>query len=197
MRILLNLLVGMIFINIYPFTTHQSKAQQTRAKPVAINTLPKKIQALYRNREGREVSIDCSLIFNVEEVQAHPAPGVKGNIILFIAESERKKLSDYLGVALSKIPVETEIKRTIAELIIGSECPTIKVQLPTVKTTFFKGALSFEKQDVIIDHNNSKDNLGQLFCSWSHQYNTGFGHAYRLVRPINEKIMKIQKTKFH
>ena len=158
---------------------------------VAIATHPKQCSVIFSQKAKEEIQITVSAIFDIDFAQGNPT-GVSGKLIFFIPDDARKSLSQYSGIAIARIPGTFEFKDVLAEVLPDSRCPAIKIVVPDLTSPFLNGVLVSKKQEMIIDEKNAKADIGKLFCTWTAQFNDGFGHAHRLLRPINKRILMVK-----
>lgn len=142
------------------------QAAQTKS-PAVFTTTPKVINAQLKLADGSGSVVAGRATFTV--AQANQDDTVTGTLVYALSDEARKKIAGASGAALSSVPATVSLKDLKAGFKRGSACPQIKL-LVAAKNVEASGAqLLFDR--VVLNINETPDQMNQLFCSWTRQIN--------------------------
>lgn len=167
---------------------------QNSSKRSPINTLSQPAKVIFRKKQGQELEVTLSSILRVTAVVGDPA-GVEGILSLSLSDSDREKLSKSFAIKVKNVPSQITIKSVRADVQRESKCPGVKILVPSLETSILDGSVSLKNQTMVLDTDNAQMDIGKNICRWTSQIDNGFGHAHRLLRPINEQIWMIENGK--
>lgn len=135
--------------------------------PAGFATSPKAVSAHLKLADGSNYVARGLATFTI--TLANENDTLTGTLVYTMPDDARKKIAESHGKALSNIPASVRLKDAIASFERGTSCPQIKLAVATKDTEIGGVKLHFDR--VVLNINETPEQLNQLFCSWTRQIN--------------------------
>lgn len=152
-------------------------------------TTPKAVSAQLKLADGTIFSVSGRATFTV--IQANENDTVTGTLVFDLSAEAREKIAHASNGALKSVPTSVSVDELTASFQRGAACPQIKLLL-AAKTVVLVGAqLSFDR--VVLNINETPEQMNQLFCSWTRQINVK-RQRQGIIAAINRLLIPPEPT---
>ncbi len=155
-----------------------------QAKPqVVFTTVPKLVTANLKLGDGSNLSVRGYATLTL--VRANEDDSVTGTIVYRLPEDARQKIAQSSQRKLADIPPIITQKDIKANFRRGTACPLVRLQVSANDTVVAGASVHFDT--LMLDINETPNQINQLFCSWTRQINAKRSHL-GIIAAINRLI---------
>ncbi|MCI0337973.1 MAG: hypothetical protein L0226_10370 [Acidobacteria bacterium] len=166
------------FLSISGITTY---AQDT--KPVVFTTPSKVAIAKLRAGETDSISLRGRATFTL--TAANIDDTITGTLVYSVPDDARQKLAQLTGKSLKAIPARFSKKDVIAKFQKGTACPVVHLVITATEIEVEGTSIQFDR--IVLDINETRQEMSQLFCAWTRQINAN-RHRRGIIAAINRLI---------
>jgi hypothetical protein len=144
-------------------------AAQQKKKPDSISTATKLVITKLKVGEGDAFEVRGKATFVV--TAANSDDSVAGTLTYTVPDDARQKVAQLTGKPLDQIPSSVTAKDVVATFQKATACPVVHLEFSPMDVEIAGVKNHFNR--FVLDINETKEELAQLFCIWTRQINTG------------------------
>ncbi len=138
-----------------------------QTKPVIFTTAPKPVIAKLQLRDGSNLAVHGRASLTV--TAANEDDTLAGTLIYTLPDDARQQIAQMAGKGLTDVPSSITVKDAIANFRHGTACPLVRLEVSVKEAETTGAKLHFDR--VVLDIQETPDQMNQLFCSWTRQIN--------------------------
>lgn len=130
-------------------------------------TAPKNVNAKLKLADGTSYFVLSRATYTVS--QANENDTVTGTLVFDLSAEAREKIAHTSNRSLNDVPTSVSVSELTASFQRGTACPQIKLLVAAKTVEIVNAQLSFDR--VVLNINETPEQMNQLFCSWTRQIN--------------------------
>lgn len=140
----------------------------SKVKPATgFPTTPKNVNAKLKLADGTGFFVSGRATYTVS--QANENDTVTGTLVFDLPAEARKKIAQASNRSLNSVLTIVSVDELTASFQRGTACPQIRLLLAAKTVQIADAQLSFDR--VVLNINETPEQMNQLFCSWTRQIN--------------------------
>lgn len=141
---------------------------RAQTKPVVFTVTPKPVAGRLQLGDGSDFAIRGRASLTV--TAANENDTLTGTLVYTLPDDARRKIAAAVGNgSLKDVPVSVTLKDVKANFRRGTACPLLRLEVLATEAAAGDAKILFDR--IVLDIQESPDQMNQLFCSWTRQIN--------------------------
>jgi len=158
---------------------------RAQTKPVVFTVTPKPVAARLQLGDGSNFAVHGRASLTV--TAANENDTLTGTLVYTLPDDARQKIAPMAGKgSLKDVPANLTLKDVTASFRRGTACPLVHLEIQATEVDAGGAKLHFDR--IVLDIQETPEQMNQLFCSWTRQIN-----AQRQRRGVIAAINRLLK----